>query len=128
MAARHASVRGAGAEATSRERRRLRAPSLDDALRPLDELVHERIRLGILSALAVSATLSFVDLRALLQTTDGTLSVHARRLEDAGYIECTKRFERRVPRTEFRITDTGRKAFEAYLDRMEELIRLTRKP
>ncbi|HEY3381141.1 MAG TPA: transcriptional regulator [Vicinamibacterales bacterium] len=102
------------------------APSLDTALRPFDTLVHERMRLGILSALAVSMPLSFVELKASLRTTDGNLSVHARRLEDAGYITCTKRFEGRVPKTEFQITDTGRRALETYLERMEDLIRLTR--
>ena len=92
----------------------------------LDRLIHERMRLGIVSALAVNDTLTFTDLKALMNTTDGNLSVHARKLEDAGYIDCTKSFEGRVPRTEYRITPTGRAALERYLDHMEALIRATR--
>jgi DNA-binding HxlR family transcriptional regulator len=94
----------------------------------LDRLIHERIRLGIVSALAVNDTLSFNDLKTLLRTTDGNLSVHARKLEDAGYIACTKSFEGRVPRTEYRITATGRRVLEKYLAHMEALIRATREP
>ena len=94
----------------------------------LDRLIHERIRLGIVSALAVNETLSFNDLKKLLHTTDGNLSVHARKLEDAGYIACTKSFEGRVPRTDFRITATGRRVLEKYLVHMEALIRATREP
>jgi DNA-binding HxlR family transcriptional regulator len=94
----------------------------------LDRLIHERIRLGIVSALAVNDTLSFNDLKKLLRTTDGNLSVHARKLEDAGYIACTKSFEGRVPRTEYRITATGRRVLEKYLAHMEALIRATRGP
>ena len=94
----------------------------------LDRLIHERIRLGIVSALAVNDTLSFNDLKKLLRTTDGNLSVHARKLEDAGYIACTKSFEGRVPRTEFRLTATGRRVLEKYLAHMEALIRATREP
>jgi DNA-binding MarR family transcriptional regulator len=93
----------------------------------LDRLVHERIRLGLLSALAVNRTLSFSDLKELLQTTDGNLSVHARKLEDAGYIACTKSFEGRFPKTEYRLTARGREALERYLDHMEALIRATRR-
>jgi DNA-binding MarR family transcriptional regulator len=92
----------------------------------LDRLVHERIRLGILSALAVNDLLTFTDLKALLQTTDGNLSVHARKLEEADYISCTKYFDGRLPRTEFRLTASGRRALENYLERMEALIRATR--
>ena len=92
----------------------------------LDRLIHERIRLGIVSALAVNDSLSFNDLKALMGTTDGNLSVHARRLEEAGYIACEKSFAGRVPRTEYRLTETGRKALERYLDHMEALIRATR--
>ena len=92
----------------------------------LDRLIHERMRLGIVSALAVNDTLTFTDLRSLMGTTDGNLSVHARKLEDAGYIDCTKSFEGRVPRTEYRITPTGRAALARYLDHMEALIRATR--
>ncbi len=92
----------------------------------LDQLIHERVRLGIVSALAVHDALPFTDLRDLLGTTDGNLSVHARKLEDAGYVACTKSFEGRVPRTEFRLTDAGRAALARYLDHMEALIRATR--
>jgi DNA-binding HxlR family transcriptional regulator len=92
----------------------------------LDRLIHERLRLGIVSALAVNEALTFVELKALLQTTDGNLSVHARRLEEAGYISNTKDFEGRPPRTEYRLTRAGRHALEHYLDQMEALIKATR--
>ena len=92
----------------------------------LDRLIHERIRLGILSALAATDALSFNDLKKLLDTTDGNLSVHARKLEEANYIACTKSFQGRVPKTEYSITTTGRRAFERYLDHMEALIRAAR--
>ena len=92
----------------------------------LDRLIHERLRLGIVSALAVNESLTFNELKRLMQTTDGNLSVHARKLEDAGYVTCRKSFEGRVPRTEYRITATGRLALERYLDHMEALIRATR--
>ncbi len=92
----------------------------------LDRLIHERIRLGIVSALAVNEFLTFTELKALLRTTDGNLSVHARKLEEAAYISCTKYFEDRMPKTEYRLTDTGRRALEHYLDHMEGLIRATR--
>jgi len=92
----------------------------------LDRLIHERLRLGILSALAVNESLSFHDLKKLMQTTDGNLSVHARKLEEAAYISCRKSFEGRVPRTEYAITAVGRRALERYLDHMEALIRTTR--
>jgi DNA-binding HxlR family transcriptional regulator len=92
----------------------------------LDRLIHERMRLGIVSALAVNETLSFNDLKKLMKTTDGNLSVHARKLEEADYITCTKSFEGRMPKTEYRLTSTGRRALERYLDHMEALIRATR--
>jgi DNA-binding HxlR family transcriptional regulator len=92
----------------------------------LDRLIHERLRLGIVSALAVSEKLGFVELKRLMKTTDGNLSVHARRLEEAGYIACEKSFAGRVPRTEYRLTDAGRRALGRYLDHMEALIRATR--
>jgi DNA-binding transcriptional ArsR family regulator len=92
----------------------------------LDRVIHERMRLGIVSALAVNESLSFNDLKQLMGTTDGNLSVHARKLEDAGYLQCTKSFEGRVPRTEFRLTAPGRRALAGYLDHMEALIRATR--
>jgi DNA-binding HxlR family transcriptional regulator len=92
----------------------------------LDRLIHERLRLGIISALAANERLSFNDLKRLLRTTDGNLSVHARKLEEANYIACTKSFEGRVPKTEYAITPSGRRALERYLDHMEALIRATR--
>jgi DNA-binding HxlR family transcriptional regulator len=92
----------------------------------LDRLIHERLRLGIVSALAVNDTLTFNDLKRLMHTTDGNLSVHARKLEDAGYVTCTKSFEGRMPKTEYRLTAAGRRALERYLDHMEALIRATR--
>lgn len=92
----------------------------------LDRLIHERARLGIVSALAVNDSLSFNDLKRLLQTTDGNLSVHARKLEEGGYISCHKYFEGRIPRTEYRLTASGRRAFDDYLRNMEEVIRRAR--
>jgi DNA-binding HxlR family transcriptional regulator len=92
----------------------------------LDRLIHERIRLGIVSALAVNSSLTFNELKSLLKTTDGNLSVHARRLEEAAYIVCTKSFDGRLPKTEYRLTAAGRKALERYLNHMEALIRATR--
>jgi len=88
----------------------------------LDRLIHERLRLGIVSALAANRTLSFHELKKLLDTTDGNLSVHARKLEDANYISCTKKFEGRVPKTEYALTPEGKKALEKYLDHMEAII------
>ena len=92
----------------------------------LDRLIHERLRLGILSALSVNQSLTFNELKKLLDTTDGNLSVHARKLEEAAYISCTKTFEGRVPKTEYRLTASGRKALERYLDHMEALIQAMR--
>jgi len=92
----------------------------------LDRLIHERVRLGIASALAVNESLSFNDLKSLLKTSDGNLSVHARKLEEAQYISCTKSFAGRMPKSEYRLTPAGRKALERYLDHMEALIRATR--
>jgi DNA-binding MarR family transcriptional regulator len=92
----------------------------------LDRLIHERLRLGILSALSVNDTLTFSDLKKLLDTTDGNLSVHARKLEEAGYLSCQKSFEGRMPKTQFKLTAAGRRAFERYLDHMEALIRAMR--
>ncbi|HEV2018756.1 MAG TPA: transcriptional regulator [Gemmatimonadaceae bacterium] len=92
----------------------------------LDRLIHERLRLGIVSALAVNDSLSFSDLKKLMNTTDGNLSVHARKLEEAEYIACTKSFEGRMPKTRYRLTPAGRRALERYLDHMEALIRATR--
>ncbi len=92
----------------------------------LDNLIHEKMRLGIVSALAANDALTFSELKDLLKTTDGNISVHARRLEEAGYVACTKFFEGRIPRTEYRLTVEGRVAFERYLDHMEALIRASR--
>jgi DNA-binding HxlR family transcriptional regulator len=92
----------------------------------LDRLIHERMRLAIVSSLAVNHSLSFNELKRLLDTTDGNLSVHARKLEEAHYIVCTKSFEGRVPRTEYRLSPLGRRALERYLDHMEALIHSTR--
>ncbi len=112
----------------SRNERVSRQKNSEGAIAPdLDGVIHERIRLGIVSALAVNESLSFTDLRRTLDTTDGNLSVHARRLEEAGYVECKKYFEGRVPRTEFRLTSRGRKALEQYLSEMEAIIEATRK-
>ncbi len=88
----------------------------------LDRLIHERLRLGIISALAVNDVLSFIELKQLLKTSDGNLSVHARKLEEAGYIACTKSFEGRTPRTEFKLAAAGRRALDRYLNHMESLI------
>ena len=93
----------------------------------LDRLIHERLRLGIISALAANESLTFSDLKKLMNTTDGNLSVHARKLEEAGYISCTKFFEGRLPKTEYKLTPAGRNALEKYLSHMESLIRQMRK-
>jgi DNA-binding MarR family transcriptional regulator len=92
----------------------------------LDRLIHERVRLGIVSALAVSEALTFNELKRALKVTDGNLSVHARKLEDAQYVSCSKTFDGRVPKTVYRLTAAGRRALERYLDHMEALIRTTR--
>ena len=92
----------------------------------LDRLIHERLRLGILSALSVNDSLTFSELKKLLDTTDGNLSVHARKLEEAGYLACTKSFEGRMPRTDYKLTAAGRRALERYLDHMEALIQAMR--
>jgi DNA-binding MarR family transcriptional regulator len=120
-----------------RQERGTKSRAADDRLRSvrgnaeavapeLDRLIHERMRLGIVSALAVNDSLTFNQLKALLKTTDGNLSVHARRLEEADYIGCTKSFDGRLPKTEFRLTVAGRRALERYLNHMEALIQATR--
>ena len=126
MAARNQQPRDSSrGDATSRSgKARLRREA--GAIPELDRLIHERARLGIISALAVNDSLSFSDLKRLLKTTDGNLSVHARKLEEAGYISCHKFFEGRIPRTEYRLSAAGRRAFEQYLRDMEEVIRLAR--
>lgn len=92
----------------------------------LDRLIHDRTRLAIISALAASSTLSFIELKSLLDLTDGNLSVHARKLEDAGYLTCMKGFEGRLPKTQFSLTEAGRRALRQYLDHMEAIIRHAR--
>jgi DNA-binding HxlR family transcriptional regulator len=131
--AKHESVLRENEREKVREKARGRAPEENREPAPvapelpeLDRLIHERIRLGIVSALATNDSLSFNDLKRVLKTTDGNLSVHARKLEEAQYISCVKFFEGRVPRTEYRLTATGRRALSEYLDQMEEWIRVTR--
>jgi DNA-binding MarR family transcriptional regulator len=110
-----------------RQERRPGAQSVvEEAPAKLDRLIHERLRLGILSALAANESLTFNELKKLLKTTDGNLSVHARKLEDARYVACTKSFEGRLPKTEYRLTAAGRRALERYLDHMEALIQAMR--
>jgi DNA-binding HxlR family transcriptional regulator len=104
----------------------IRNPAREAVPADLDRLIHEHIRLGIVSALAVNRSLTFNELKALLKTTDGNLSVHARKLEEADYIVCTKSFDGRLPKTEYRLVAAGRKALERYLNHMEALIRATR--
>jgi len=104
----------------------VRNPAREAAPSDLDRLIHEHIRLGIVSALAVNRSLTFNELKALLKTTDGNLSVHARRLEEANYLVCEKSFDGRTPKTQYRLTPAGRKALERYLNHMEALIRATR--
>jgi DNA-binding HxlR family transcriptional regulator len=124
MVARVLAHRRKPAKPATAPRERIPAPALE--LPELDRLIHERIRLGIVSALATNASLSFKDLKRILKTTDGNLSVHARKLEEADYISCLKYFEARVPRTDYRLTPAGRRALAQYLDQMEQWIRLTR--
>ena len=102
------------------------APSHETVPADLDRLIHERVRLGIVSALAVNRSLTFNELKAMLKTTDGNLSVHARKLEEADYIVCAKSFDGRLPKTEYRLAAAGRRALERYLNHMEALIRATR--
>lgn len=103
-----------------------RPPKSRGAVPDLDRVIHERLRLAIVSALAAAEKLSFRELKAMLNATDGNLSVHARKLEDAGYVSCRKSFDGRVPRTEYRLTPEGRRAFERYIDHLESLIRNAR--
>lgn len=118
--------RKGGASKAAPALRGAKAAAPDATPSALDRLIHERMRLGIVSALAVNDALTFNELKEYMQTTDGNLSVHARKLEDAGYVSCTKTFEGRVPRTVFALTPTGRRALEGYLDHMEAIIRVTR--
>ena len=114
------------AKNTARKEREIGAAFGAAAAPKLDRLVHERLRLGILSALSVNESLTFNELKKLLETTDGNLSVHARKLEEAGYLSCTKSFEGRMPRSDYKITAAGKKALERYLDHMEALIQAMR--
>lgn len=124
MAAKPGALRPARDEKPKRISAAQRPP--EGAAAELDRLIHERTRLGIVSALAVNSALTFNELKPLLRVTDGNLSVHARKLEDAGYILCTKSFAGRHPKTEYRLTTVGRRALERYLSHMEALIRATR--
>ena len=119
-----AARRGAGRR-TPDPARSVQLPGQDEPS-DVDRMIHEPMRLGIMSALAVNEHLSFNDLKTVLNATDGNLSVHARRLEEAGYIACSKGFEGRMPRTEFRLSSQGRRALDRYLDHMEALIKATR--
>jgi DNA-binding HxlR family transcriptional regulator len=115
--------------ATREEKQKRAGPAVrvaETSATNLDRLIHERTRLAIVSALAVNTSLTFNELKQLLNATDGNLSVHARKLEDAGYIACTKSFAGRLPKTEYRLAAAGRRALEKYLDHMEALIRATR--
>jgi len=118
----NAASRAAGATRLVQQAGQLRSRASAGSPVEMDRLIHERIRLGMVSALAVNESLSFNDLKKLLKTTDGNLSVHARRLEEAEYVICEKSFVGRVPKTVYRLTATGRQALERYLDDMEALI------
>jgi DNA-binding HxlR family transcriptional regulator len=112
--------------AKDRKRAAAAATAAQSKVPKLDRVIHERIRLGIVSALAANEHVTFNDLKKLLSTTDGNLSVHARKLEEAGYVICTKSFEGRMPKTEYRLTEDGRSAFSRYLSHMEALIQVAR--
>lgn len=122
MARARAHRTSASAPASARPRARARASAVPD----LDRVIHERMRLAIVSALAANERLSFRDLKTLLRASDGNLSVHARRLEEAGYVACEKSFDGRTPRTEYRLTAEGRRAFEKYLGHLEALVESAR--
>lgn len=126
--ARHGAIPKDGERTEGKGARPLRTVrgKAEDSPLGLDRMIHERLRLGIVSALAVNDSLSFNDLKRLMNTTDGNLSVHARKLEEAHYVTCSKSFEGRVPRTSYALTAAGRRALERYLDHMEALIRATR--
>ena len=127
--AKGSAAKKAGAQAAPeglREQRRNRPTDGPAAAAELDRLIHERVRLAIVSALAVNESLTFNDLKQLLNTTDGNLSVHARKLEEAQYVVCHKFFDGRTPKTEYRLTAAGRRALENYLGHMETVIRAAR--
>jgi DNA-binding HxlR family transcriptional regulator len=127
--ARHATVKRAADKAHA-EKEKLRGVhgGAPHSAHEIDRIIHERLRLGIISALAANESLTFNELKHLVKTTDGNLSVHARKLEDAGYLSCAKSFEGRTPKTEYRLTASGRRALERYLDHMEALISRMRNP
>ena len=127
MAARRESAVAMKARATKESGEVSRERQARPLTQRLDQVIHDRTRLAILAALAATETLSFTDLKAITGATDGNLSVHARRLEDAGYVLCEKMFAGRTPRTEYRLSATGKRAFEKYLDHMDALIKATRK-
>jgi DNA-binding MarR family transcriptional regulator len=116
----------AKSSAASKLRQPAAAPAIRESIPDLDRLIHERMRLGIVSALAANESLTFSDLKKLLKTSDGNVSVHTRKLEDAQYITCTKSFQGRMPKSEYRLTEVGRRALERYLDHMEALINAMR--
>lgn len=124
MAAKSGAVRAAREDKSKRST--VSVQPAESSAANLDRLIHERTRLAIVSALAVNESLTFNELKGLLHVTDGNLSVHARKLEDAGYIDCAKSFSGRLPKTEYRLAGAGRRALEKYLDHMEALIRATR--
>jgi DNA-binding MarR family transcriptional regulator len=119
-------VEPARSRAGGKDRPGKAAPAPSEAMR-LDRVIHERLRLGIVSALAGAPSLTFTELRGILGATDGNLSVHARRLEEAGYVLCTKGYDGRVPKTEFRLTEEGRRALRRYLDHLQALIEATKR-
>jgi DNA-binding transcriptional ArsR family regulator len=125
MAARRSAAAAERPGATARRTRPAQPPAATHAAN-LDRLIHDRTRLAIISALAASSSLTFTELKHLLELSDGNLSVHARKLEDAGYVTCTKGFEGRLPRTEFSLTDAGHRALRQYLDHMEAIIKHAR--
>ena len=118
-------ARAAASASSATAARKSREP-VESTVPDFDRLIHERTRLGIVSALAVNQTLTFNEVKAILKTTDGNVSVHARKLEEAGYLTCKKSFEGRMPKTEYSLTTAGKKALEKYLGHMEALIRATR--
>ncbi|MEJ7624105.1 MAG: transcriptional regulator [Pyrinomonadaceae bacterium] len=123
MSSKNAAINADGRDRPQAARLEKAAESVSSGL---DKVIHERMRLGIISALAANVKLSFTELKNLLQTTDGNISVHARKLEDAGYVTCEKSFKGRTPLTEYAITNDGRKALDGYLNHMEALIKAMR--
>jgi DNA-binding HxlR family transcriptional regulator len=128
MVARQSALKQSGSKKRQTDETSLQdvAPKAKHSAHSLDRLIHERMRLGIISALAANDSLTFNDLKKLMDTTDGNLSVHARKLEDSGYIACTKSFEGRLPKTEYKLTAAGKRALESYVSHMESLIQQMR--